>query len=93
MVTRSRYIALKWFADHEAKGPDEVFRRRPPSARMRGLMLKEGDIQRDDVGQFKYGRWLLTPQGRDKLQAEPLPKTKRRSKADANEHEPAAGGG
>jgi hypothetical protein len=76
MTTSARYRALQWFHDHEALGPDGVFGRKPPTTRMRRLMAKEGEVYRIPVGQFAFGKWLLTPQGREKLDAKPLPRKK-----------------
>jgi hypothetical protein len=89
MPTPARYYALQWFHDHEALGPDGVITRKPPSARMRRLMAKEGQVIRLPIGQFEYQKWLLTPKGREALQAKPT----RRKKADADEHQRTEGGG
>jgi hypothetical protein len=78
MTTPARYKALKWFLDHEELGPDGVFSRRPPSARMRRLMAKDGQVYRIPVGQFAYQQWRLTPEGREELQKQPLPRSHRR---------------
>lgn len=85
MLTPARYYALQWFSDHEALGPDGVFGRKPPSARMRRLMAKEGQVIRLPIGQFEYQKWLLTPQGREALAAKPPPR-RSRSMPDADEH-------
>jgi hypothetical protein len=69
MPTPARYIALQWFADHEALGPDAVFQRKPPSARMRHMMAQEGEVMRLPIGQFEYQKWLLTDKGREILAA------------------------
>jgi hypothetical protein len=74
MVTRARYHALQWLLDHEMLGPDEMLSRKPPSARMRRLMAKEGQVIRLPLGQFDYQKWLLTPQGREVLRAKPIKK-------------------
>jgi hypothetical protein len=71
MTTPARYRALQWFLDHETLGPDGVFGKKPPSARMVRLMVNEGQIMRLPLGQFKYGKWLLTKQGRDVLNSKP----------------------
>jgi hypothetical protein len=76
MPSAARYYALQWFFDHEALGPDGVFNRKPPSARMRKLMLLEGQVDRVSVGQFRYGKWRLTAKGREAL--ENRPKVRRR---------------
>jgi hypothetical protein len=34
-------------------------------------MVNEGQIMRLPLGQFKYGKWLLTKQGRDVLNSKP----------------------
>ena len=78
MPTPARYYALQWLLDHEVLGPDGVFDRKPPSARMRRLMAQEGDVYRLPVGQFNYQQWRLTPQGRDKL-LQKKPRVRRRS--------------
>jgi hypothetical protein len=75
MPTPARYRALQWFLDHEAQGPDEVFNRRPPSARMRKLMAKEGQVVRLPLGQFEHHHWRLTPLGREVLEKR-LPRKK-----------------
>lgn len=77
MPTKARYVALEWFRDHEVLGPDEVFKRRPPSARMRRLMAKEGEAEHIPVGQFGLVKWRLTDKGREVLGAKPA---KRRHK-------------
>jgi len=82
MPTPARYYALQWFSDHEAHGPDAVIGRKAPTARMRSLMEKEGEVTHEPVGQFKYRKWILTPAGRKKLETKP-PK-KRRRELDAN---------
>jgi hypothetical protein len=71
MPSAGRYRALTWFRDHEALGPDSVIDRKPPSARMRRLMAKEGQVAKQPIGQFKYQRWLLTAKGREVLEAKP----------------------
>jgi hypothetical protein len=71
MPTPARYYALQWFFDHEELGPDAVFNRKPPSGRMRKLMAHEGQVSRLSVGQFKYEKWRLTPQGREVLESKP----------------------
>jgi hypothetical protein len=65
---------LQWFFDHEQGGPDAVLTRKPPSARMRRLMAKEGDVSKLPIGQFDYQRWRLTDAGLKVLQAKPVPK-------------------
>jgi hypothetical protein len=67
MTTPARYRALQWFCDHEEHGPDAVIARKPPTTRMRRLMEKEGEVDHEPVGQFKYRKWVLTPAGREKL--------------------------
>jgi hypothetical protein len=71
MTSPARYYALRWFFDHEEGGPDAVFNRKPPSARMRRLMAKEGQVMRLPIGQFAYQNWRLTDQGREVLGAKP----------------------
>lgn len=78
MTTPARYKALQWFFDHEQLGPDGVFTRRPPSARMRRLMANDGHVFRIPVGQFAYQQWRLTPLGREVLQQRPQPKRPQR---------------
>lgn len=78
MPSPARYNALQWFFDHEAQGPDGVFTRRPPSARMRRLMAKQGELIRLPIGQFEYQKWLLTDKGREVLAGRPQPKGRRR---------------
>lgn len=74
--TPARYDALKWFLDHEMLGPDSVLTRPAPTARMRRLMAKDGDVVRLPLGQFEMNKWRLTPQGRTALLQRPVPKTK-----------------
>jgi hypothetical protein len=80
VTTSARYKALQWFLDHEALGPDEMLTRRPPSARMRRLMAREGQVMRLPIGQFEYQKWLLTPLGKETLQNKP--QGKRRGERD-----------
>ena len=82
MPTPARYVALRWFYDHEALGPDEVLRRKPPSARIRRLMVENGEVEKVPVGQFAFQKWVLTDKGREILNQKPPPR-KRRSEADA----------
>jgi hypothetical protein len=77
MPTPARYYALQWFFDHEEHGPNGVFGRKAPSARMRRLMAKQGEVMRVPLGQFDYQVWRLTPQGREVLEGRP--KVRRRS--------------
>jgi hypothetical protein len=77
MTTPARYRALQWFLDHETLGPDGVFGKKPPSARMVRLMAREEEVVRLPTGQFGYQKWLLTAQGREKLLNKP--KVRRRS--------------
>jgi hypothetical protein len=84
MPTPARFYALQWFHDHEAHGPDSVIGRRPPTTRMRRLMLKEGEVENQPVGQFKFRKWRLTPAGREKLQTKPPPR-RSRSMPDADD--------
>jgi hypothetical protein len=77
MPTACRYRALQWFLDHELLGPDGVFDRRPPSAKMRRLMADEGQVVRLPTGQFGYQKWLLTALGREVLQSKPPPRRRR----------------
>ena len=91
MPTSARFYALQWFADHEALGPDGVFGRKAPSTRMRRLMAKEGEVENEPVGQFKYLKWILTPAGREKLQAKPPPRRRSRSMTDAKRSKRADG--
>lgn len=78
MPTKARFVALQWFHDHEAGGPDAVFTRKPPSAKMRRLMAREGEVMKLPIGQFEYQQWRLTPLGRELLNAKP---TRRRKPA------------
>ena len=78
MTTPARYKALKWFFDHEELGPDGVFTRRPPSARMRKLMAQEDQVFRIPVGQFAYQQWRLTEKGREILASQPPPRGRTR---------------
>lgn len=71
MTTKARFGALEWFRSHEELGPDGVFDRKPPSARMRRMMAREGQVIRLPIGQFGYQKWILTPQGREVLQSKP----------------------
>ncbi|MBT1509489.1 hypothetical protein KIP88_03145 [Bradyrhizobium sp. SRL28] len=71
MTTPARYRALKWFHDHEALGPDEVFTRKPPTTRMHRLMAKDGHVALVPVGQFGFSKWVLTPEGRRVLEEQP----------------------
>jgi hypothetical protein len=91
MPTSARYHALQWFLDHETFGPDSVIRRRAPTTRMRRLMLKEGELTNEPVGQFKYYKWMLTPKGREALAAKP-PKRRSRRMPDADRAERTEGG-
>jgi hypothetical protein len=90
MPTPARYRALAWFADHEARGPDEVFSRKPPSTRMRRLMAKEGEVVRLPLGQFEHFQWRLTPLGREVLAKKPPP---RKTGSTTNASCPPAEGG
>jgi hypothetical protein len=67
MPTPARWYALAWFRDHETGGPDAVFGRKAPSARMRRLMVKQGEVERAPVGQFAYQKWTLTTLGHEVL--------------------------
>jgi hypothetical protein len=49
MTTPARYRALEWFADHE-RDPLSVLLRKRPSARMRNLMAREGQVVADRAG-------------------------------------------
>jgi hypothetical protein len=91
-TTPARYSALKWFFDHETLGPDEMLTRKPPSARMRRLMAREGQVERQPLGQFEYQKWLLTAQGRAVLAAKPPPR-RSRSMPDANSPKRTQSGG
>lgn len=79
MTTSARYYALRWFADHEALGPDEMLTRRPPTARMRKLMLAEGHLTTVPLNQFNHHNWRLTPQGHAVLKAKSKRVIRRRS--------------
>jgi hypothetical protein len=65
-MTPARWYALRWFADHEAD-INAVMGRRPPSGKMRRLMLREGQAIPIMVGSFGYRRWELTSAGRELL--------------------------
>lgn len=82
MTTRARFRALAWFADHEALGPDGVFDRRPPTNRMRKLMVREDQVMPAPIGQFKYQQWRLTPHGRAVLANKPRRKQPGRTEGD-----------
>ena len=71
MTTPARYNALQWFHDHEALGRTEMLTRKPPTARMRKLMAKEGQVYRIPVGQLDHYQWRLTPEGRKALEKKP----------------------
>ena len=75
MTTPARYRALQWFSDHEALGPDEMLSRKPPSAKMRRMMAREGQVIRLPLGQFELYKWRLTPQGREVLLAKTTKQT------------------
>jgi len=77
VTTRSRFYALQWFFDHEARGPNAVIDRKPPTARMVRLMKKEGELTTEPVGQFKYHKWILSPAGHEKLRHKPPPRKKK----------------
>ena len=79
MPTPARYRALQWLLDHERTGPDGVFTAKPPSARMRKIMAKDGQVMRIPVGQFEHYQWRLTPEGREVLRNQPTPRGRRRS--------------
>jgi len=78
MTTAARLKALQWFHDHEVGGPNAVFDRRPPSAKMRRLMAKEDQVMRLPVGQFEYHQWRLTPLGREVLAKRPTRRRKQK---------------
>ena len=83
MTTPARYRALQWFLDHEVLGSTGVFFRTPPSARMRRLMARQGDVYRLPIGQFELYQWRLTEQGRQVLLAKPPTRPRgRRTKTD-----------
>jgi hypothetical protein len=90
MVTAARYAALQWFLDHETLGPDAMLRRKPPLARMRRLMAKEGHVSRLPLAQFALGTWSLTPHGSAVLKTKPA---RKRRTADADERNREQGGG
>jgi hypothetical protein len=79
MTTKARFFALEWFWDHQAMGPNAIFDRKPPTLRMRNLMLKEGQIARLPLGQFDYAQWRLTSEGAAVLLNKSLAKQHRRS--------------
>jgi hypothetical protein len=84
MTTTARWRALRWFADHAAD-INAVFGRRMPSAKMRKLMMRDGQIMSSDVGSFKHRRFELTAQGRAML-AEKYKRKKPNKEEDHDEH-------
>jgi len=57
-----RRRALKWFAEQEADPAAALFTERP-STRLCRLMLDEGLVELEPVGQFEFSRWRITPIG------------------------------
>jgi hypothetical protein len=66
MFTAARWRALRWFRDHVVD-VNAVMGRKMPSVRMRNLMMREGQVVRDEVGAFGHGRFVLTARGEELL--------------------------
>lgn len=64
--TTHRWAALRWFRDHE-RDVNAVLCRRPPSARMVGMMLQDGQVRRIDTGLRTLPKLVLTEKGQADL--------------------------
>jgi hypothetical protein len=74
LTTPGRYYALQWFADHEDLGATAVLTRKSPSKKMRGWMLREGQLKMIPRGQFSFHNSVLTAEGRAALAKKPKPR-------------------
>jgi hypothetical protein len=63
MTSTGRWKALRWFADHAVDVNDMIGRGRPPTSKMRNLMIREGQLARVPLGSFGHAKFELTPEG------------------------------
>jgi hypothetical protein len=62
MTTAARWRALHWFKDHAAD-VNAVMGRRQPTAKMRRLMIREGQLEAKKLDGFKLQAFVLTAAG------------------------------